>query len=222
MKNDDLRFLDGLIEKQCLGRTEVVPMFSKAAPQYTMFTVDRSTSMEWTDFAPDRYRAAVKACDLFVQIRSEVSPQDIVGAVLFNTGSYEITKRCSITEADSKVILPLRAVTPGGGTRIESGLKRAGKILAKAPDGFGLRIILLSDGHGGRPFACADDLKSKGIMIDTIGIGGSHDEVDEVGLKGIASISDETGAPRYRFIGDGNIEELFSHFRKLAADIVRV
>ena len=49
-------------------------------------------------------------------------------------------------------------------------------------------IILLTDGHGGHPLRTADDLKSRGVVIDVIGIGPSPSAVDEKLLKKVASV----------------------------------
>ena len=66
------------------------------------------------------------------------------------------------------------------------------------------RIIMLTDGQhngSGNPVKTADRLKKAGVIIECIGIAGSPGEVDEAMLKRIAS-RDETGKPRYCFIGD--------------------
>ena len=71
-------------------------------------------------------------------------------------------------------------------------------------DGLTRRIIMLTDGEhngGGDPVKIARRLKKAGVVIECIGIAGSPGEVDEAMLKRIAS-RDETGKPRYCFIGD--------------------
>ncbi len=75
---------------------------------------------------------------------------------------------------------------------------------SKAEDDITRRIIMLTDGEhngDGDPVQVADRLKKAGVIIECIGIAGSPNEVDEVMLKRIASC-DETGKPRYCFIGD--------------------
>lgn len=67
------------------------------------------------------------------------------------------------------------------------------------------RVILLSDGghnaNGRSPVKRATLLKSAGVIIDCIGIGGSPEEIDEPLLKQIASCNPD-GSIRYCFIGD--------------------
>ena len=82
------------------------------------------------------------------------------------------------------------------------------------------RIILLSDGghnsSGRSPVKRATLLKSAGIIIDCIGIGGAPDEIDEATLKSIAS-SNPDGTIRYCFIGDK--QQLIKKYETLAYHI---
>lgn len=66
------------------------------------------------------------------------------------------------------------------------------------------RIILLTDGEhntGPCPLKVASRLKSAGVVIDCVGIGGGPHDVDEKLLKRIAS-RNPNGSIRYCFIGD--------------------
>jgi hypothetical protein len=84
------------------------------------------------------------------------------------------------------------------------------------------RIILLSDGEhntGPAPIPVASRLKSQGITIITIGIGGSPNEIDEATLKSIASIDPATKQPVYCFIAD--TKSLIREFKLLANHIRR-
>ena len=81
------------------------------------------------------------------------------------------------------------------------------------------RIILLTDGEhlgGISPIDIANKLKSIGVTIDCIGIGGSPMEVDEKLLKQIASRNPD-GSIRYCFIGDQ--QKLLKKYRSLAHHI---
>ena len=74
----------------------------------------------------------------------------------------------------------------------------------KANVGLTRRIIMLTDGEhngDGDPVRVAHRLKKAGVIIECIGIAGSPSQVDEKMLKRIAS-RNETGKPRYCFIGD--------------------
>lgn len=81
------------------------------------------------------------------------------------------------------------------------------------------RIILLTDGEhntGSCPLKVASRLKSAGVVIDCIGIGGSPHDVDEKLLKSIAS-RNPNGSIRYCFIGDKHL--LLKKYESLARHI---
>lgn len=81
------------------------------------------------------------------------------------------------------------------------------------------RIHLLSDGehlHGTSPLPIATALKSAGVIIDCIGIGGTPADVDEAMLKAIASRNPD-GSIRYSFIGDK--QQLIQKYQTLACHI---
>jgi len=59
-------------------------------------------------------------------------------------------------------------------------------------------------------------LKDAGVVIETVGIGGSPADVDEDLLKAMASL-DPHGQPRYRFIGDR--QALLQEFEAKAAQL---
>lgn len=78
---------------------------------------------------------------------------------------------------------------------------------------------MLTDGEhlgDGNPVNIAKRLKSIGVTIDCIGIGGSPDDVDERLLRQIAS-RDADGSIRYCFIGDQ--EQLIQKYQTLAHHI---
>lgn len=74
------------------------------------------------------------------------------------------------------------------------------------------RIVLLTDGHGGEPLRTAEDLKSRGVVIDVIGVGSNPSRVDEKLLRKVASVIE--GETRYRFIKDQ--QTLVGHYTQLA------
>lgn len=81
------------------------------------------------------------------------------------------------------------------------------------------RIILLTDGEhntGTCPLKAASRLKSAGVVIDCIGIGGSRGDIDEKLLKEIAS-RNPNGSIRYCFIGDR--QRLLRKYQSLAHHI---
>lgn len=85
-----------------------------------------------------------------------------------------------------------------------------------------LRVILLTDGEhntGKSPLPVARKLKDSGVIVDCIGIGGTHKDVDEKCLKAIASTNPD-GSPRYCFIGAR--QALIKKFEQLGNRIMLV
>jgi len=79
-------------------------------------------------------------------------------------------------------------------------LSSAGKVIRTIRNRRSPRIVLLTDGHSteGDPLTTAAKIKTDGIQLDIIGIGGSPSEVDEKSLRQMASVVD--GEIRYWFI----------------------
>ena len=85
--------------------------------------------------------------------------------------------------------------------------------------GVTMRIIMLTDGEhncDGDPVRIATGLKQAGVIIECIGIAGSHRQVDEAMLKRIVS-RDGAGKPRYCFIGDTS--NLIRKYKSMANQI---
>ncbi|HOX08885.1 MAG TPA: vWA domain-containing protein [Planctomycetota bacterium] len=79
------------------------------------------------------------------------------------------------------------------------------------------RLVVLSDGQDvlDAPPPVAGRLKARAVTIDTIGIGGSPEDVNEDLLKAIASVGPD-GQPRYCFIGQKNGKQrLVAKFEQL-------
>ena len=98
------------------------------------------------------------------------------------------------------------SASPGWLARLVDGVfePAPAKPSPSVDDDLARRIIMLTDGgHNGDgdPVKAANRLKRAGVIIECIGIAGSSGEVDEAMLMRIAS-PDETGKPRYCFIGD--------------------
>ena len=91
-------------------------------------------------------------------------------------------------------------MSAGGGTDINEGLKTARDSFDWNRNNVVRRIILLTDGHGGQPLKTSEELKSRGVIIDVIGIGSTPEGVDEKLLRKVASVIE--GEVRYRFIAD--------------------
>ena len=216
MNSDALEFIDELRAKRAARCGAAPPPRADAA--YTVFAVDASGSMEDSDFPPTRYLAGVDAVENFLAMRARLGADDCFSALVFNEDAKVICEAVMLDEIQKRLLRVLRRHVPGGGTDIGAALRAAGDLFLAISQDYGRRLILLSDGHGGRPYDEAEQLKHQGVIIDTIGIGGTPAEVDESCLKTIASMVG--GRRRYRFITDK--DDLISHFKNIAHDLVEV
>lgn len=216
MKTADIALVDEL--RQTMHLPGETTFTERAFIEKTVFVIDRSASMYDNDYPPNRLKAGVKAVTKYIDVKLRTAPRDLAGAVIFNSCAEIICSECEITNAKHAFIKALQKVTPDNGTRITAGLQKAGMVLADHNSGIRNRIVLLTDGYGGRPEKTAEMLKNQGVIIDVIGIGGSPLEVNEPCLKRVASVVN--GELRYRFIGDKKV--LCEHFRQIANTIVQV
>ena len=110
----------------------------------------------------------------------------------------------------------IRAIGVAGGTDLNAAFATAMRIL---PPNERVHMIMLTDGHGGDPTKVAAALKGRGVVIETIGVGESHDEVNETILKRTASVLDRKVL--YRFLTDA--DEMVTYFRtEVANRLVKV
>jgi len=159
-----------------------VLIFALAKPQATvavpverasiMLTTDYSGSMQATDVAPSRLRAARAAAERFL---GQVPDSVRVGLVAFNHAASLIetptTDRAAVRGA-------LGALRPSGGTATGDALSRSLDVLENQKDEAGRRvpsaIILLSDGksvRGPEPTDVAQRAKDLKIPIYTVTLG---------------------------------------------------
>jgi len=192
---------------------EARPAYGPAGrPEATVLVIDCSGSMEGQDIPPYRLAAAQDACDEFLRLRAQRFPRDSVAVVRFNDWAWTVIGWTFAGDGLCALEDGVRAIMAEGGTDIEAGLRAAGGLLDDAPAGTAGRVVLLTDGHGGRPVRIAEGLKSQGVLIDVIGVGGKPEAVNEECLREVASVVD--GDVRYRFIR--NRATLIDAFRTLA------
>ncbi len=195
------------------------PMHGQAIPHDTLIVHDVSTSFSWKDCKPSRMGASKLAIEEYIIQRAAISTDDRIGLVSFNTHGRTVLPFTSISQ-QHLIIKRLKSLRAGGGTNITAGLKEA-KVLFSCDllrEGqYRLRKLLLTtDGQGGHPLKIAKELKSNGILIEVIGVGGSHSEVNENLLRKVAT-TDDTGT-HYRHIYD--TEQLVAHYQELATGLV--
>lgn len=204
-------------------------------PIITFFAIDVSGSMRSDDYPPNRVGAACDASLEFLRESASRGGADHRAAIV--TFNHEGCLALPPTD-----ILDLRAfecvlggLEGDGGTDFVTGLDQISAALDGRERGGFLswlfdnpktvtidptavhHIIFLSDGHScsKKPAKrSARALRDSGVVIETVGIGGSPADVDEGLLKAMASL-DEVGKPRYRFIGDR--QALLQEFKAKAA-----
>ena len=157
--------------------------------------------------------AAQQAAKRTVTEKHRLDARDGIGVVSFSDDA-QVHHPLTPTQSHRDSILEaIEGITVDGGTNIEAGLKAADECFDWSRSGAVRRIALLTDGHdGGDARDTAASLKSRGVIIDCIGIGASPSDVDEQCLRAIASIVN--GQVRYRFIKDS--KTLVEHYTLLA------
>ncbi len=109
---------------------------------------------------------------------------DLIGVVAFNNGAREVVPIGPNNRPDDTRVR-IESISPGGGTNIGAGLRRARTMLEGVEAG-SKHIVLLSDGEDMKPEelpGLADDLSGLGIKVSTIAVG---DEADTGSMREIA------------------------------------
>ena len=192
--------------------------------------IDLSPSMDETDFVPSRRQGAIVAIKQLISTKAKLYPEDQIGIIGFAKKAYLIhdcvrsgegskslfqsLDKCPDDCEWTNFVAALREAQlmmfPASRTKVKNKLFQWCSDLVFDPsaqdtnDNITRRIIFLSDGEHnqkGDPVPIAEQLKTAGVTIDCIGIGGSPGDVDAKMLKAIAS-PDENGKPRYWFIND--------------------
>ncbi len=144
--------------------------------------------------------AAGRAIRNMVLRKARIDPQDAVGLVTFTDTARVVVPLGPILANKQLIVDAAQSLAADGGTDIEKCLKCIEREFDWHLNDVVRRIILATDGHGGDPLAVAQELKSRGVIIDVIGIGDHPSNVDEQLLRAVAStIHNEV---HYRFIRD--------------------
>ena len=167
----------------------------------TVFVIDKSGSMgEPCNGKLTKMDAAIRANISMVVNKARIDPNDQIGLVSFEEHASILLPLVPLHSHKSQIIQTLQSITADGGTDIDEGLKAARGMFDWNRQNVVRRIVLLTDGQGGDPLDTADDLKSRGVVIDVTGVGDRPDNVDEKLLRMVASTI--AGEVRYRFIRD--------------------
>jgi Mg-chelatase subunit ChlD len=114
-------------------------------------------------------------------------------------------------------VLSLQKLRSCGGTDLAAGLKVAWDVLEPQLSQYRAgRIIFLTDGQGGNPIRLAKEIKSRGVLVETIGFAGIESEVNESLLKKVAT-TDGNGFTHYWFFKD--TQSLVTHYEELATGV---
>jgi len=178
-----------------------------------VMVMDRSDSMG-DPFDPGviKLEAAVRAAINLILNKAQMDPQDEIALVAFNSKAKVLQGFHPIRTHKQQMIRLLQGLSPDNGTNIDEGMKAARDLFDWERRGVVRRVVLLTDGQGGDPLGTAKDLKSRGVVIDVIGVGDCPDNVDEDLLRKVASTVG--GQLRYRFIKDS--QTLVKHYTQLA------
>jgi len=181
--------------------------------EHCFCVVDCSSSMG-TMYDADTIKllAAIRANATMVIEKAQIDPQDEIGIVVFRSTARKLLDLCPLHSHKPQILRALQSLRPDNGTDINEGLKVARDLFDWRRRDVVRRILLLTDGHGGKPLGTARELRSKGVVIDVIGIGPNPSAVDETLLRQVASVIE--GESRYTFIRD--LPTLLTHFTNLA------
>ena len=161
----------------------------------------------------NKLQAAIEAAVALVEEKARIDASDEIGVINFDDMANCILPHCPVNSHKSKIINAIRSLSICGGTDQAEGLSCADEHFDWNRKNVVRRIELLTDGHGGDPVPVAETLKSRGVIIDAIGVGEYPDDVNEAELRQVASTIQ--GQIRYRFIKDS--QTLNKVFTQLAA-----
>ena len=158
-----------------------------------------------------KLEAAAQAAQILILNKD---PEDEVGLITFDHGAKLLMELHAISRRKHEAISTLQGLKIRGGTDLAKGLKVAVRSFEWRRKESVRRVIMLTDGNGGSPQRIAVDLKSKGVVMDVIGIGTNarRSDVNEKLLTEIASTV--AGESRYRFLT--SLDELVGHYTILA------
>jgi len=191
-----------------------VPLVGAQQREHTILVTDTSGSMgEVYDGSHSKLEASQRAEVSLVVNKAQIDPMDEIGLARFDEMAQLVFPISPISTRRKEIIQAIQSLQAGGGTDINEGLKVARDAFDWSRSDVVRRIVLLTDGMGGHPLRTAQELKSRGVIIDVIGVGADPSSgVDEKLLRKLASVVQ--GELRYRFLKDQ--QTLVDHVTQIA------
>ncbi len=181
--------------------------------EHTMMVADVSGSMgSILDAGVSKLDATINALTNMIINKHRIDATDEIGLVTFDSSATEVIPICPLDANKPMLIQAVQSLQACGGTDLNEGVTLAGQCFDWSHTDVVRRIVLLTDGEGGDPLRIGDTLKSKGVVIDVIGVGPTKKDVNEKLLRKLASVID--GETHYRFIKDHRT--LIDHYTQLA------
>lgn len=171
--------------------------------EQTSLCLDISTSMrQLYSGSKTKLEAAAKSSIAWVLDKAQRDALDEIALVTFRSRAWVEMPMSPIHKCKTEFIEAIEALRPDNGTDLNAGLAAAWNSFDWSRQDVTRRILMLTDGHGGDPLKTAEELKSRGVVIDVIGVGANkdHTAVDEELLRQIASVTN--GEVHYQFITD--------------------
>ncbi len=134
-----------------------------------VLVLDLSPSMAATDLAPNRYTRARFALDDLLDAARDAR----VGLVVFGDESYTVTPLTDDVATIRALLPPLQPdILPSSGDNLAPALDQAGKLIEQGGGKNG-QVVVLTDGFAdpAAAFEAAQKLRSRGIVVNVVGIG---------------------------------------------------
>ena len=186
---------------------------------------DISGSMDDGSFEPckTKRRMMYEATAAYLEIKRAHRPQDHVAVIAYQTTATVCCPFLNVGRHSDQVLKALHQMEqlPSGGTSMKAGLRKVLRLLggsvgsALLRNGL-VRCLAYSDGYdfsSRTALRLADKVRSRGVLVETFGVGRNPSDVDEDFLRSVATKAD--GFTHYRFLGDGDaVRDTFSALAK--------
>jgi Ca-activated chloride channel homolog len=202
------------------------PMTTSKVPKKRgtiLLTIDTSGSMNATDVAPTRLRAAEAAASQFV---TQLPPGLKIGLISFNATARVLV---APTADHAPVLAAINGLQLGSGTATADAISRALAAAAAQPVGAnGLKapvaIVLMSDGsptiglNGASPEASVATVtaqaKAAGVPIDTIAFGTTTDPRVPADPAAMATIASGSGGVSFTATTEKTLSSVYDQIRR--------